>query len=870
MNKYRCPECNSMDSIENNRIFDGRILFNCIKCKICGIIPLIDNIDETYLEFLDYYDDGKLKKIEDLEILFEEEKIIRNTKEINDIIKINHIENNSILKNTMLSKRDYIVDFKKIENTDRKFGIKLDDLPLNDKLIEITKNNNIKKIYKFQEKAIYKILKGKDIIIIAPTASGKTEAFALPILNKIIEEKYISGKLDNNYKKNDLIKINIIKSQNTTFGMTVAIFVYPTKSLARDQYIKLSKLSNSLNIKIGLFDGDTNQKDKDELYINPPDIIITNFDIIHFHLFNRTKLYYILKNIKYLVVDEVHVYRGIFGTNVHYVVKRLQRITNKKIQIIGCSATLPHAKEFCFSLFERNFEIVSGNGRKGIINFVMIYPALRSNRSLIIDLIKKTTKNKSKTLIFSNSHQSAELIAFNSYKNGLKIGVHRAGLLPKTRKIIENSFINGKITALSATPTLELGIDIGGIDTVISNIVPINRLVQRIGRASRRGNEGYAFLALGNDPISQYYKFHPKDYFDDEEIPFIDPQNYVVQENQILAMACDREISMKEAKPIWDLIQKLCKQDMLYMENNKFLPTKKTKERLKKYNIRGIGENVNIIFNDKIIGSRNLPQALEELHDQAIYFIAGKRYIVQKLVIDSKSHKYSSFLKNVSNNYKYYTKAIVNENPEILKVLEKRKYYGIELKYCLLKIQKIVSGYVNIEIGKEVNKGIKKFFDNPIMYEYVTKGFVFKVPKPIKNLENSKNKEYLEVSGYHATEHVIIEGSSMITGGSSQDLGGISLGNTGIIVIHDSSIGGNGASRSLFERFEKAIIRALTIVNECPCKNEDGCPRCTYSYRCGNNNEFLHKNAAIEVLTKIKNYQKTTLDDIDKTYNSLI
>ncbi|MGD1835258.1 MAG: DEAD/DEAH box helicase, partial [Nitrososphaeraceae archaeon] len=178
MNKYRCPECNSMDSIENNRIFDGRILFNCIKCKICGIIPLIDNIDETYLEFLDYYDEGKLKKIEDLEILFEEEKIIRNTKEINDIIKTNHIENNSILKNTMLSKRDYIVDFKKIENTDRKFGIKLDDLPLNDKLIEITKNNNIKKIYKFQEKAIYKILKGKDIIIIAPTASGKTEAFA--------------------------------------------------------------------------------------------------------------------------------------------------------------------------------------------------------------------------------------------------------------------------------------------------------------------------------------------------------------------------------------------------------------------------------------------------------------------------------------------------------------------------------------------------------------------------------------------------------------------------------------------------------------------------------------------------------------------
>ena len=869
MKKYRCPDCKSMDSVENNRIFDGRILFNCIYCKICGIIPLVNNIEETYLEFLDYYDNGKLKKMNDLEILFEEEKIIRNRNEINNLIKINHLQHDSVLKNILLSRRDYIVDFKKIKNTDRKFGIPLEDLPLTNKLIELMKNNNFEKIYEFQENAIYEILKGKDTIILAPTASGKTEAFALPVMNKIVEEKYMSNEYNNNYNKNELIKINIMRSQNTTFGKTMAIFVYPTKSLGRDQYVKLSKLSNFLNIKIGLFDGDTSTKAKDEFYKNPPDIMITNFDTIHYHLFNRTKLYYILKNIKYIVVDEVHTYKGIFGTNVHYVVKRLKRIANKKIQIIACSATLPHAKDFCYKLFERNFELVSGNGRKGIINFVMVYPALRSNRSLTIDLIKKTTNNKNKTLIFSNSHQSAELIAFNSYKNGLKIGVHRAGLLPKTRKIIENSFINGKINALSATPTLELGIDIGGIDTVISNIVPVNRLIQRIGRASRRGEDGYAFLALGNDPISQYYKFHPKDYFDDEEIPFIDPQNYVIQENQIIAMACDREISIKEAKPFWTIIQKLCKQDVLYLENDKFLPTKNAKRRLKKYNIRGIGENVNIIFGDEIIGTRNLPQALEELHDQAIYFIAGRRYVVQKLELDTKNGRHFAFLKNISNNYRYYTRAIVNENPEILEVLEKRKEYGIELKYCLLKIQKIVTGYTNIEIGSEVHKGVKKFFDNPIIYEYVTKGFVFKVPKPEKNIKNSENPEYLKVSGYHATEHVIIEGSSMITG-SSQDLGGISLGDTGIIVIHDSSIGGNGASKSLFELFEKAIIRALSILKECPCTNEDGCPRCTYSYRCGNNNEFLHKNAAIEILTEIKQGQKTSLDNIDKVYTSLV
>ena len=112
-------------------------------------------------------------------------------------------------------------------------------------------------------------------------------------------------------------------------------------------------------------------------------------------------------------------------------------------------------------------------------------------------------------------------------------------------------------------------------------------------------------------------------------------------------------------------------------------------------------------------------------------------------------------------------------------------------------------------------------------------------------------RSYVEASGYHATEHIIIEGSNMVTGGVSQDLGGISLGASGLIFIYDGAIGGNGASRALYDRLEKAFERSLLIVKECPCNNEAGCPRCTFSYRCGNNNEFLHKIAAREILQKI-------------------
>ena len=119
----------------------------------------------------------------------------------------------------------------------------------------------------------------------------------------------------------------------------------------------------------------------------------------------------------------------------------------------------------------------------------------------------------------------------------------------------------------------------------------------------------------------------------------------------------------------------------------------------------------------------------------------------------------------------------------------------------------------------------------------------------------------MEASGYHATEHVVIEGSNMITGGVSQDLGGISLGTSGLVFVYDSAIGGNGASKALYDRLEKAFERSLDIVTECPCKNESGCPRCTFSYRCGNNNEYLHKLSAKEILQRIIDGEATEVTE---------
>jgi DEAD/DEAH box helicase domain-containing protein len=859
--KYRCPNCSSLNSIKINRIFDGRLLFICEKCEICSVLPFYNNIDETYLVFLDKFDNGYVTVFEDLKTVLENEKIVRSKKEIEKMIEKSRISNNNLLDEILYSDLDYVVEVKKLEESKIDTGKNLDELPLDDILVNQLKSKNIKKLFKFQEEAIFNILRNKDTVIIAPTASGKTEAFCIPVLQKIYDSK--------TQIINKKIQWFNSKKEFRTEGIK-AIFVYPTKALARDQLSKIIEYSKNIDIVVKIFDGDLTENEKQNFYEFPPDIVLTNFDSIHYHLLNNTKFIKLLNTLKFLVVDEVHVYTGIFGSNVHYIIKRLERIiNNKKLQMIACSATLPNVREFCDLLFSRKMEIVIGEGKRGHTNFAIIYPSLRSNKSLVIELIKKITKYH-KTLVFSNSHISAELIAFMSAKQGIKIGVHRAGLPPKNRKIVENSFKSGKIDVISSTPTLELGIDIGDVDAVISNLVPVNRLIQRLGRAARKGQEGYAFLTLGNDPISQYYKNHPDDYFIDQEIPYIDPLNPIIMENQILAMCYDRPISKFESKNYLELLCKLEKKELVKFSNGRYVPNIGQNLVFKKYNIRGIGNDVNIVFNGKIIGNRNLPQALEELHDNAIYFLSGKRYKVQKLTIDDNTERNFADIEAIPNDYPFYTKSIMEEYPEIIEIFEQKEIFGINLRYCSLNIFKKVIGYSNIEIGKEINQGKKVFLNEPITYSYSTKGLIFRVPRPIKILEMVSEKEKVEMSGYHATEHVVIEGSSMLIGGASQDIGGISLGDTGMIVIHDGSIGGNGASKSLFDKFELAIRRAHSILMECPCENDDGCPRCTYSYRCGNNNEYLHKKAAIEILSRIIKGEKTEIVDFERFQLTLI
>ena len=801
-----------------------------VSCSGCGIGDVVGesgSMDETFLEFLARFDQGLIT--DGTGQKFEESGMVRSRKEIEAMIgKANP---DDTVREILFASRYYVAKYTDMEHPEPEMGMSVEDSGLDTQICSHLAAKGISRFYKFQEEAITEIVSGRSVVIEAPTASGKTEAFAIPVVHMAANLPRGGG------------------------GGVFAVFVYPTKALARDQIQKIRDIAHPSGIRTEVFDGDTPQEARQKIIKSPPEIIVTNFDVLHYHMWKRTRLASLLTSTRVMVVDEAHVYSGIFGSNVHYIVKRFKRVCRKAPQIVASSATLENSGEFCKQLFGEEMHVIRGTGRRGAIDFAMLFPSLMPQKSLMVDITKKMTRKNHKTMVFNNSHLNAELLAIQARRHKIGIMVHRAGLMAGYRTAVEGRFRDGSLQAISCTPTLELGIDIGDVDCVVSSVVPVNRLIQRIGRSARKGQQGYAFLVLGNDPISQYYRNHPGDYFDDVERIYVDPANPIIEDSQVLAMACDMPISPDEIEEHKEAIDRHVMRGNLKVSGGRVFPVPARVRQLGQYSIRGIGESVNILLDGRKVGERALPIALGELHKDAVYLLAGTKYMVGEFNAADRR----AILERIPADHPYHTRALTEDWPTVKAVLEKKNAYGVEVAFCRLHIKKTVHGYVRIRFGEDVGQGERFSLDEPIKYDFVTKGVVFHAPKPAEAAAVAENPEYVEASGYHATEHVVIEGSNMITGGVSQDLGGIALGTSGLIIVYDGAVGGSGASKALYDRFEKVLRRGLAIVDECPCKAESGCPRCTFSYRCGNNNEYLHKNSSLEILQRIIGGEETRL-----------
>ncbi len=746
---------------------------------------------------------------------------------------------------------DYIVKYTHMPSTDADYGCSLSDAQIPARLVEYLEKRGFTNLYEFQEKSFNAILDGKDVVIAAPTAQGKTEGFILPIIRKMlltIQESFLNPGIR-------------------------ALLIYPTKALARDQYDKIAQMCRASGVTVGIFDGDVSQSQRTKLYESPPDILLTNPDVLHYHLgWDQSNLVPLLKSVKYVVLDEIHLYTGSMGTNVYYILKRLE-MQSGPFQKIGASATIANPKEFAEQLFDSSVELIeSESAKRGPIHFLMYYPGNRSKYSMIVDLVQRLQKGGFKTLVFGNTHSEAEVLNMLIRDTGLKSMVHRAGLSKKYRSQVEAQFKLGDLSVLVSTPTLELGIDIGDLDSVVSMIVSITRLTQRIGRAGRKGQESVAVLALReNDPISSFYRHEPDKYFTDIDAAYMEPENEVVGHYQLIAAAMSGKLEGSTFPRQKRIIDNLVSEGILQEMPNgniRVVDFERARKEWRGYSIRGIGDTVQIRSGETTLGDRSMPMAAQELHPGAIYLHGGRNYM-------SVDFRYTPGFGRATvvpfNDRSVHTKPLYSTMPKIIEVLDKTKALGLNVIYCSLEMTQTVYGYVKRQTrtGRVVGKSD---LPSPLEYKYLTRGFAFAAPPPVEAVNDYTDGKLKQVKGpqmasgelyggaFHALEHVVIESSDMLTGGSTREIGGVSMGDSGIIFVYDGCPGGNGASKLLFTRLEEAFRRSKTILEKCDCNTIDGCPLCTYSYQCGNNNKPLFKIGALESIKQILEKAQTKVD----------
>ncbi|MCS7122209.1 MAG: DEAD/DEAH box helicase [Archaeoglobaceae archaeon] len=673
------------------------------------------------------------------------------------------------------------------------------------KIVEMLERKGIRKLYPFQKEAMIELLNGKNVVITAPTGFGKTEAFAVPMMIKAAHGK--------------------------------AIVFYPTKALARDQELKLKDYGKNLGLEVVRFDGDSGFEERRKVFSLKADVILTNPDMVDYHLRKTPAFRKFASMVKFVAVDELQVYTGLLGANMYYLIKRLSRFSD--FQIACSSATLSNAKEFAEELFEREFVHVSGEHRKGTLNFIM---RCASNIYSSVKEIVEVLKGRNKILIFGNSYKSVETINWVLKRSGIRSAVHKAGLPKDVRESVEKSFRDGKIDVIVATSTLELGIDIGDVDVVVSELVPYSQFLQRVGRAGRRGQESIGIVLLReDDAISTFYKSNPEDYFKDEALAFVEKKNDEVAKFHYISMCLEKQAKVSEVDQ--SILKKLVLDGFLGVRGDYVFATEKGKLLLKNFNLRGIDESVKMYCEGKLVGERVLPIAIKELFPGSVIIHNGERY--RCVSLDLK--KLEAELKRVETGEEV-TDPLYISVPRILSVEESSKD-PIQTYYCSMEINLLVHGYVERNVFTKEKTAIK-YIEEPLSYSFTTKGIIFSCPFPEK-----MDYEDFYAGSFHALEHVIIESSDILTGGGSKEMGGISTPD-GDVFVYDSTRGGSGMSKLLFRKLRRAFEVAYEVLKNCGCKTVEGCPRCTFSYQCGNNNKPLNKFGALNIVEKVLKGEK--------------
>ena len=693
-------------------------------------------------------------------------------------------------------------------------------------------------LYAHQAEAWEAARRGEHVIVTTGTASGKTLAFNLPVLDALAREP-----------------------------KTRALYLYPTKALAQDQLRTLTELAVP-GVKAAIYDGDT-EGDRRWQIRKWANLILTNPDMLHVGVLpHHDRWGDVLQNLRYVVVDEAHVYRGVFGSHVGNVLRRLRRAAamyGAEPQFLLASATIANPGELAERLLGVEATVVGDDAAPRAERTVVLWnPELLDEElgvraSALGDasrLLAELAQRGLRTICFAKSRKAAELIhRFAADRldpaTAARLAPYRAGYTPQQRREIERRLVEGDLLGVSATDALELGIDIGLLDCAISVGFPgtMASLRQQWGRAGRRGH-GLAVLVASEDALDQYFMRLPETLLDRKvEAAILDHANPRVLDGHVRAAAFEAPIDDADRATLGDEA----------LERAAELPELKHTPRgwvwagrdypAARVPLRSTSPDsftVVDVETGSLLGLVERERAYSTVHDGAVYLHMGERYLVEELDLDGRRALVAPFSGD------WYTQAKKETMTEISEPLRVERRLGMEVTFGRVVVTEQVVGYQRKSIRDQSTIDLVRL-QLPIT-EFETEA-VWYLPEP-EQLEGLDREPRL-LGTLHAAEHAMIAILPLWAMCDRWDIGGLSTNihpQTGrpTIFVYDGHSGGVGINERGFEIFEGWVEDTVRMLAGCPC--EHGCPSCVQSPKCGNLNEPLDKHGALSFLGRLVDF----------------
>jgi DEAD/DEAH box helicase domain-containing protein len=699
----------------------------------------------------------------------------------------------------------------------------------------------IESLWSHQADALESARRGHTIVTTG-TASGKSLAFNLPVLDTLASD--LAAR---------------------------AFYLYPTKALAQDQARKLSQLGGRF-LHHAIYDGDTPREERRQIR-QRSNLILTNPDMLHVGVLpNHRSWGDVLANLAWIVVDEAHVYRGVFGSHVANVLRRLRRLARAygaEPRFVLTSATIANPVQLAEGLTGLDVLLVDHDGAPHAERDVVMWnpplvdealgkrgSALSEAAMLLAGLVERGVR----TICFLKSRRGVELIQRfarlrleDAGRADLaeRIAPYRAGYTPMQRREIERRLSEGELLAVVATDALELGIDVGDLDAAVCVTFPgtVASLRQMWGRAGRR-DTGLAMYVAGEDALDQFFCRHPDEFLERPvERAILDHESEEIHLAHLEAAAYELPLTPEDEDMFGERWEehaaRLVKQGRLRERGGRYLPRGSGYPAARIALRSASPDSVAIVESSggEVIGTVETSRAHSAVHPGAVYLHMGSAYEVEDLDLEGRRALVSPFEGD------WYTQPKKESETWIEQVRESRSCCGVELSFGIVSVTEQVVAYQRKRVADHSVLDLLAL-DMPEQ-EFVTQALWYELPDSL--LAEEFPLEVLQGS-LHAAEHGQIAVLPLIAMCDRWDIGGLSTAlhqQTGrsTIFIYDGHPGGVGITRVGFERFEALVDDALRLISECPCKA--GCPSCVQSPKCGNLNEPLNKRGAAELLSRM-------------------